>query len=85
MGLMMLNTHYQGLQYGSSIHDMQPLPLVENGQNTAADTVWSEYDEPMIGLAGSWDTDSRMHLLATAPRPAMVAGVVIGVNTTEAP
>lgn len=85
MGLMMLNTHYQGVQYGSSIHDMQPLPLVENGQDTAADTVWSEYDEPMIGLAGSWDTDSRMHLLATAPRPAMVAGVVIGVNTTEAP
>lgn len=84
LGLILYDTHYQGVTYGSSPDNLQPLPLVEGGQDTAADTVWTDYDRPMVGLSGSWDTDSRLHLLAAAPRPAMVAGAVIAVTTNEA-
>lgn len=84
IGIIAYDTHYQGLQYGSSIDNLQPLPLVEGGQDTAADTVWSEFDQPMIGLSGSWDTDSRLHLLAQAPKPVTLEGVVMAVSTLEA-
>lgn len=84
IGVILQDTHYQGLQYGSDIDNLQPLPLVVGGQDVAADTVFEEHEEPMIGLSGSWSTDSRLHLLAQAPRPCTIAGVVIAVNTSEA-
>lgn len=84
MGVIAFDTHYQGLSYGPSVDNLQPLPLVEGGVDTAADTVWPEFDRPMIGLSGSWDTDSRLHLVALAPKPVTVAGAVVAVNTSEA-
>ncbi|MCC6172072.1 MAG: hypothetical protein IT481_08590 [Gammaproteobacteria bacterium] len=83
VGLVAFDLHYQGLKYGTDVHDLQPLPLAEGGQDVAADTVWTELDRPMIGLPGSWDTDSRLHLLGQAPRPATLAGVVVGIGTSE--
>lgn len=83
VGVILQDTHYQGLQYGSDIDNLQPLPLVAGGQDIAEDTVFEEHEEPMVGLSGSWSTDERLHLLAQAPRPCTVAGVVIAVNTSE--
>lgn len=84
IGLIAFDTHYQGVTYGQQIDNLQALPLVEHGQVTPSDTVWSEFDRPMIGLSGSWDTDSRLHLMGSAPRPATIAGVVVSVSTSEA-
>jgi hypothetical protein len=81
VGLVAFDFHYQGLQYGSKIDNLQPLPLVEGGQDTPADTVWSEFDRPMIGLSDSFDADSRLHLLAAAPRPVTLSAAVVAVTT----
>ncbi len=83
VGLILYDTDYQGLQLGQRFDALDAMPLEEAGQATAPGTVWWEYDEPMISVPGEWDTDSRLCLLAQAPRPCMVGAVVLGISTTE--
>jgi hypothetical protein len=83
VGLVMMDTNAQGLQFGQRFDVLDSLPLVEAGQTTPAGTTWSEYDEPMIEVPGSWQTDARLCLLAQAPNPCTVGGIVIGMVTNE--
>jgi hypothetical protein len=62
---------------------MDNLPLVEDGMTLDTNTVWTEYDNMLTTLPGEWNTDARLCLRATAPRPAMVLGAVITVTTNE--
>jgi hypothetical protein len=83
LGLVMYDTHYQGIQFGQRFDALDNLPLYEADQPTPAGTVWSEYDEPMMEVPGEWNTDARLCLLAQAPAPCTVGGVVIGMATNE--
>lgn len=83
IGLILVDTHYQGVEYGQDFDTMDNLPLVEDGVTTPADTIWSQYDAPMTKLPGEWHTDSRLCLRATAPRPATVCAAIIQVDTNE--
>jgi hypothetical protein len=83
VGLVLYDTYFQGLQLGQRPDVLDNLPLMEAGQQTGVGTTWSEYDEPMIEVPGSWNTDSRLFLLAQAPSPVMVGGVVVGMATNE--
>ena len=83
LGVILYDTHYQGLQYGQRFDQLDDLPLVEAGQETAAGTVWSELEQPVCELPGEWDTDARLCLLAQAPNPCTVGAVVVGMNTSE--
>lgn len=83
IGLILADTHYQGLEVGQDFDTMDNLPLMEDGAATAADTVWEDFDKMMTTVPGVWDTDARLCLRATAPRPAMVMAAVVGVTTHE--
>jgi hypothetical protein len=83
VGLVLYDTNYQGIQFGQRFDALDNLPLCEAGAATPAATTWSEYDEPMIEVPGSWQTDARLCLLAQAPNPCTVGGVVIGLRTNE--
>jgi hypothetical protein len=83
VGLVLYDAGSQGLQFGQRFDALDNLPLFEAGAATPAATTWSEYDEPMIETPGSWQTDARLCLLAQAPIPCTVGGVVIGVTTKE--
>jgi hypothetical protein len=83
IGLVLANTHVQGLEYGQSFTIMDNLPLVEDGADLDTNGVWEEFDKMMISLPGNWDTDARLCLRATAPRPCMVLAAVVGVTTNE--
>jgi hypothetical protein len=83
LGLVMYDTSSEGVQFGQRFDALDDLPLQEAGQATSAGTVWSEYDEPMIEVPGEWNTDARLCLLAQAPAPCTVGGVVIGMTTNE--
>lgn len=76
LGFILKDAHYQGLEYGPDFSNLNTLPLVKAGLVTAADTVWSDFDEPVIPFGGEWDTDSRICLQATAPRPVTLLAVV---------
>jgi len=80
MGLLLTDTHYQGLQYGPDFNSLDDLPLVEEELETPADTIWDEYDQDMIDFPGDWDTDSRICLRASAPRPCTVLAVVLEIE-----
>lgn len=83
IGLLLRNTHYQGIEFGQSFTRMDNLPLVKDGAAVSTGTVHSSYDERMVPLPGNWDTDARLCLRATAPRPCTVLAAVIGVTTNE--
>jgi hypothetical protein len=59
------------------------LPLFEAGETTPFGTTWSSYDQPMIEVPGSWNTDARLCLLAQAPNPVTVGAVVVALTTNE--
>jgi hypothetical protein len=83
VGLVLYDANYQGIAFGQRFDALDNLPLYEAGAATPAGTTWSEYDEPMIEAPGSWQTDARLCLLAQAPNPCTVGGVVIGLTTHE--
>lgn len=82
-GLLLYNTHYQGLQYGGDFTTMYDLPAIEGGVATAADTIHADYDEASFEFGGEWDTDSRLCLKATAPYPVTVLACVLGLETND--
>lgn len=83
VGLVLYDTHPLGIQYGQRFDRLDALPLYEDGAAVTAGTVWSEYDEPMIEVAGEWDTDARLCLLGQAPYPCKVGAAVVAVTTNE--
>lgn len=80
IGLILANTHAQGLRYGPDFDTMDDLPLVERGEDVADDYIWEHYDQDAITFPGEWSPDSRVCLEANAPRPATVLAVVVGVD-----
>jgi hypothetical protein len=83
IGLIMIDTHKAGLQYGQSFDTMDELPEVEEGATVEDDTVWPDFDAPSTALPGEWDSDARLCLTAASPRPCTVAAAVISVTTNE--
>jgi len=81
-GLIMFDTDAQGVRFGQRFDVMDAMPQKEAEQLTPAGTIWSEYDEAAISVPGEWDTDARLCLLAQAPRPCTIGGVVVGVDTS---
>jgi len=82
LGLILADTHNNGLYYGDDVDTLDPLPRVEAGVDVDADAVWETYDNDMIELAGRWDTDSRLYLKGYSPRPVTVLAAVIGIDTS---
>ncbi len=81
VGLIMANTHAGSLEIGPDYDTMDAMPLVEEGMTLDPDTIWSAYDEDMVALPGTWTTDHRLCLRASAPRPCTVMGAVIAITT----
>ncbi len=83
LGLILADTHYQGLEFGPDFTTMDNLPARENESTVAANYVWEHYDKDVVPFPGEWDTDSRVCLRATAPKPCTVLAMVVGVETNE--
>jgi len=81
LGLILKDTHYQGLEYGSDFTNMDNLPLIERG--TSAAGVHATYDADSVEVNGTISTDSRLCLRATAPRPCTVLAVVMSLTTHD--
>ena len=81
LGLVLADTHARGLRFGPDFDHLDGMPEVENGAEVDPDKIWSEYDEYMIPFPGTWDTDSRICLEASAPRPATVLSASFNIVT----
>ena len=83
LGVILKNTHYQGLQYGPDFTNLSDLPAMSQGKVLPSDTVHSTFDEEPFEFEGTWDSDSRLCLQATAPRPCTILAAVIPVETHD--
>lgn len=83
LGVIMVNTHAQGLKYGPDYTHLDPLPIVEKGRSLSGSTIHSVYDEQSFSFSGTWDTDSRLCLQAQAPRPCTLLAAIIDLETRE--
>jgi hypothetical protein len=81
VGLVLADTHYQGLEFGQDFDTLEPLPLMEDETVTPDDTVWEAYDKGFLDFVGDWTTDARICLRARAPRPCTVLAVQAVVTT----
>lgn len=81
LGLVLANTHYQGLQYGQDADHLDDLPLVEDGTTTEEDYIWGAYDQASFPVNGSFQSpDTRLYLKGTAPRPCTVMAAIISID-----
>jgi len=71
------------LTYGPDFDNLDDLPAREDGADVDADQMWTAYDEEAFAFPGVWDTDSRVCLRATAPRPCTLLALVVDWNTNE--
>jgi hypothetical protein len=84
LGLVMANTHAQGVTYGPNFSTLDGLPLIDDeGAEVVGHTIHKEYDKDMFEWPGGWGTDERMCLEFNAPRPATVMAVVVGIDETD--
>jgi hypothetical protein len=81
LGLILADTHTQALEVGTSFDIMDQMPMVEDGMTLDEDTIFAAYDGDMVEVPGNWETDQRLHLRATAPKPCTVMGAVVGMTT----
>jgi len=79
IGLILANTHARGLKFGPTLtaSDLDFLPLDYQGTPVNADSVYASYDDTPIPFDGRWETDARICLYASAPRPAAVMAAIV--------
>lgn len=83
VGVIMRNTHNDGLEFGRDFTTMDGLPRIKDGLAVGTSDVFSEYDQPAFEFPGEWDTDSRLCLRAASPRPCELLCAVISVETND--
>jgi hypothetical protein len=83
LGLILMNTHKGGIQFGPDFETMDDMPAYEREQEVGDDHVWEDYDGDMISFPGEWSTDSRLCLKAAAPRPCTVLAVTTSMLTND--
>lgn len=81
LGLILANTHAQGIQFGADADHLSKMHQVEGGKRVDQDSIWSHYDYRPSHIDDTWSTDSRVYLLAQAPRPCTVLGMVVEMET----
>jgi len=83
LGVILRNTHYQGLKYGPNFSTLDDLPLVQGAAAIADDTIHTSYDEETFSFQGRWDTDARLCLQSQSPNPCNVLAAIIGLEINE--
>jgi hypothetical protein len=80
IGLVLADTHANGVLYGPDFDTLDSLPLIEEGAPVAEGYVWDAYEQGTFTFPGRWDTDARVCLEANAPRPATVMALIIDMD-----
>lgn len=80
VGVLLANTHAQGLKYGEDFATLDDLPRTEAYTDVATGAIWDAYGEDMFEFNGTWAADMRLCLQAASPRPCTVLGAVLTVE-----
>jgi len=79
VGLVLADTHPKAVRFGPTLEsaDLDYMPLMHNGEIVDEDEVYEEFDDQPLPFDGRWSTDSRICLVADAPRPATVLAAIV--------
>jgi hypothetical protein len=80
LGMLLENTLPDAIQYGANFTTMYRMRRVEGGKDITSTSLYSTYDEQTFSFGGGWDTDSRLCLKGSAPYPATLLGLVVGIE-----
>jgi hypothetical protein len=83
LGLILYKTHHLGLRYGRDFDNLNDLPQSVDGAIVAADTIHDSFDQDALSFPGAIETDARLCLEASAPRPAQIMAAIAGVATDD--
>lgn len=83
LGVILADTHPQGLQYGPSFDRMDQMPQMKGYETLDLDTVLEEYDGQPFEFPGEWSTDARLCLKAEAPRACTVLAAISEMDTNR--
>jgi hypothetical protein len=85
LGLILQNTHCQGIQYGTDLDNLDDIPLDLARNATTGDededTIFDEVELDMTAINSEWQNDARFYLKAAAPRPAQVLCATVQLQT----
>jgi hypothetical protein len=81
VGLLLANTHAQGLRYGQDYDNLDGMPLIDDkGGEVDPDKIWVSYNADSLEVDGAWSNDARLCLRAASPRPCTVLATVLSVT-----
>jgi hypothetical protein len=80
LGLVLLNTHSQGLKYGTSFDKLYQLSKREEIRPTTEHHIWTDQETSMTPVGGEWKTDARLCLRAEAPKPCTVSAAIVALE-----
>lgn len=83
VGVILRNTHYQGLKYGSDFENLFTIPRVTGAKRAADDTIYKTLDVPSFPFKGKFDADSRVCLQAESPNPCTILGLKVAMEAHE--
>jgi len=83
IGLMIKNTHNQGLKFGRDFTNMDNLSKTIEGATVDDDAIHSDVTIPGVTFPGESSADARLCLEANAPRPATVTAAVLSIGTFD--
>lgn len=82
LALLLENVHHYGMKFGYSLtaSEMRDLPQNVNGANVTADTIHSNLSLEPLATPHGYSEDTRICLLAQAPRPVTVLAAIAEVE-----
>ena len=83
IGLILADTHAQGIRFGPDFDTLDDLPAIEDGALVDGRMIWAAYDKDMVEFPGDWDTDNRLCLVASSPRPCTVLAAVLSIDRED--
>lgn len=81
LGVIAMNMHPRGLRFGPTFDLMDDLPATEQYADVDPNAIWATYDEETFPFPGEWDTDARLCLEASAPRPVKLLAAIVQMET----
>ncbi len=83
IGIVARDLHASGITYGPSETEQWDLPKEYNHMPIDPDFIHTEFDAATFPFGGHWNTDSRLVMIAEAPRPATLLAAVVGIQTND--
>ena len=83
LGLVLKNTHADGVRFGDNVNYLSKLSLMYRGTAINQNAMYEEFDEDSMILNGKWETDSRLFLRTSSPNPATILGAVMSLKTQD--